>query len=460
MKEADEQPDRRPCRAEDASALHGNGDSFQIATEKNSPRQTAERLSPSAPSLHQKAETPRTLFTRDFAILFLLFIISNSQLAVYYCFEQWLGSVAVGAQWRGFLLGILFGVITVVRPCASISLLSRSKLVPVTVSYIASSLVLIAYQFLTPSAPEFIWIIFVLRFVHGTFYAILSSCMVSEIVSTFPPGQSARGFAFFSLSNLLPYALIPSIGEAVLPVIGGPTALFTVIGSLGLPALFLIRIIAPRLKKPELTAEKNGEGGVRAILQTALHSRLSLIFLACFFFCMTTNTGLFFMKGLCTETGGNPAIYYSAYTGTMIIIRLIGNAFFDRLPPYTCIPACAAVMAAAYLALAWLPLSFYLPASILFGLALSLLYPLLASIICNRSTPETRTLNSNFMMSTFDITGLVAPVVGGIFIDTHFGYRGIFTCAAGFISVCGLCVLIDALYRKWHPATGKTTAAR
>lgn len=54
------------------------------------------------------------------------------------------------------------------------------------------------------------------------------------------------------------------------------------------------------------------------------------------------------------------------------------------------------------------PLAF-LPLTILYGIGLGLLYPLLAATIYDRSTDATRSINSNVMMLTFDASGCMAP---------------------------------------------------
>ena len=46
------------------------------------------------------------------------------------------------------------------------------------------------------------------------------------LVSCIPTGQSARGFALFSLTMLLPYSIIPALSERILPILGGEPHLF------------------------------------------------------------------------------------------------------------------------------------------------------------------------------------------------------------------------------------------
>ena len=383
------------------------------------------------------------LLSRDFFLLFVLLLFCNCSIAIYYCFEQWLDKATVSPNWRGLLLGALFGMIMLTRPLASVFLLGRNKLPWVLGSLIVSTAVMLGYHLLPVDAPGFVWQVLAFRMAQGCALGIFSACTVAVMVSLFPRSQSARGFALFSLTFLLPHAMMPALGEALLPLLanfGGEPGLFALTGLLGLPALVLTLKLAPILRRPESAGKAEGPG---AILASARHSGLGLIFLSSLCFGLTTTIGLFFMKGLCSVTGGNPALFYLIYTLTMVVIRTTCSKLLDHLPHYRIAPVCAGIMGLTFLAIAWMPLWAYIPATFLYGAALSLLYPLIAAIICNRSAPGTRGLNSNFMMLTIDAAGLLAPILGGEVINLGFGYRGVFVAGALLILVCGLCIALD-----------------
>ena len=394
-----------------------------------------------------RRQAGRRLLTRDFFMLFALLLFCNCFMSIYYCFEQWLDGAGVSPNRRGLLLGALFGMIMLTRPLTSVFLPGRDKLPWVLGSLAVSSAVMFGYRLLPPDAPGFVPLVLALRVAQGCALGVFSACTVTVMVGLFPPGQSARGFALFSLTFLLPYAVIPMLGEALLPLLqghGGETALFALCGLLGLPSLVLALRLAPALRRPETPTGKAGKAeGPAAILAAAGRSGLGLIFLSSLCFGLTTSIGLFFMKGLCGVTGGKPALFYLIYTVTMIVIRTTVSRRLDRLPRYSVAPVCAALMGLAFLAIAWWPLWAYVPATFLYGAALSLLYPLIGAIICDRSAPGTRGLNSNFMMLTIDAAGLLAPMLGGAVIHLGFGYRGVFTAAALLIFACGLLVVAD-----------------
>ena len=86
--------------------------------------------------------------------------------------------------------------------------------------------------------------ILALRIVQGIALAVFSCCTVAVLVDCIPPGQSARGFALFSLTMLLPYSIIPAVSESLIPLLGGEARLFAATTVLGIPSFIMIGLLA------------------------------------------------------------------------------------------------------------------------------------------------------------------------------------------------------------------------
>ena len=383
----------------------------------------------------------RNLLSREFILLFLLAMCSNCYIAVYYCLEQWLEGLAVSPNWRGVLLAALFAMVFLFRPLASWLLLRADKLPAMLVSIAVSSCTMLAYPFVP--AEHVIGAVLVLRVVQGIALAVYSSCTVAVLVTCIPPGQSARGFALFSLTLLLPYSIIPAVGEQILPVLGGAPHLFAWTGLLGVPALAMLFPLASSLKKTEDSSGETQKLSWREAWRAMSGSGLPLIYLACMSFSIMTGQAIFFMKGLCALTGGQSAWFFTTYTVTIMAVRLLGSRILDRLPRYRVMLLCCAFLAACMLGFAWGPLWAFVPLSCVYGVGLGLLYPLLAAMVYDRSSPAMRSINSNVMMSTFDASSMLAPLLGGMVIHMGFGYRGVFAGTAVAMTVCCICVLAD-----------------
>ncbi|MDO5536526.1 MAG: MFS transporter [Desulfovibrionaceae bacterium] len=388
---------------------------------------------------------PESLWSRDFILLFIITMFSTCYMAVYYCLEQWMEHVMVAPGWRGILLGSFFGIIMIARPFASVLLLKANKLPPMLVSVLVINAIFLVYQYLDPASQGFVWVLLLLRIVQGFFMAIFSACSVALLVSCIPPGQSARGFAIFSLTFLIPYAVIPSIGEYLLPILGGEPVLFAWTAAITVPSLIILYLMRAKLREPEVpvSVSQDFRAYRRDLLHSVSHSGLGLIYLALLCFGLCTSTCIYFIKGLCSLTGGDPAQFFFYYAATIVILRMIGSRLLDRLPGYTVVPVTAFVMFAALLVVAWGPLSLYGPATIVFAVSLSMLYPIEASIILNRSTPDTKTVNSNLMNTMFDAASLLSPIAGGVILSLGFSYHAVITMSAVTILLSGIFFRLD-----------------
>lgn len=383
----------------------------------------------------------RSILNRDFVLLFLMSMCCNSYIAVYYCFEQWLEGAGVEATWRGILLACLFAMVLLTRPAAMVALAGRGRAIPLALSIIVSSLVMASYPLVGGEA--IVPVTAALRLIQGASLAVLSTCVTSMLTTIIPPGQGARGFALFSLTLLLPYSMIPALGEKILPLVGEEPNLFAWTSLLGIPALCMVPPLAAHLR----AEDSPGSGdvvGARAMLSAAAHSGLTCIHLACMTFSTMTWLAILFMKGLCLQTGENPALFFSIYTGTMIVIRLLGSHILDTLPRYRVVPLCALGMALSVLGMAWTPRWFEI-CCVIYGVSLALLYPLLAATIYDRSTAATRSLNSNVMMLSFDTAAMIGPLAGGAVLHMGLGYRGVFVAAALFVLASGALTILDRL---------------
>lgn len=391
-------------------------------------------------------DAPQKLLSRDFVLLFLLTTCCNCYIAISYCLEQWLARQGVAASTCGLLIAALPLMVLLVRPLASWSLLGRDKRPAMVVSIGISSLVMLAFP-LVPSG-HVVELVLCLRVVQGIALAVYSSCTTAVLVSCIPPGQSARGFALFSLTLLLPFSVLPAIAEPLLAIVGDEARLFAWSTLLGAPALAMLPPLAARLRA-EQEPDSVFAGISRAQLwHSVRHSGLFFVFLACMLFSVMTNQSIIFMKGLCTVTGGMPGLFFTVYTGTIMVFRLSCSQMLDRLPAHVTTMLASLALVFVMLGIGFGPAWALAPFSLAYGLALGLLYPLLAGVVVDRSLPETRTLNSNLMMACFDASGVIAPLLGGVVVEVGLGYRGVFAANAMAVLACGLCMLLDWLRRR------------
>lgn len=386
-------------------------------------------------------EPKSTLFTKEFVLLFLMAMCSNSFIAVYYCFEQWLDTMGVAPDWRGVLISSLFAMLLIFRPLTSIIMLKHGKLWPMTISLAVSALVMLSYPFVIRQYA--VPIIMALRLIQGVALAVYLAGTVSVLVECIPPGQSAKGFALFSLTTLLPYSIIPAMSEELIPLVGGEAHLFAWMASLAAPSFLMIFLMAKKLKKPEIDPALDSGKARKSLFHAITHSGLGFVYLACTGFGITTILAIFFMKGLASAHGEHAAWFFTTYSITIILVRVLGSQLMDTLPRHRVSVLCSLVLAGVMASFAWCPAGWFLILSAIYGLSIGLLYPLLAAAIYDRSTPETRSVNSNVMMATFDASGMLGPIFGGLVIAQGWGYKGVFLAASVFAASCGFWMIAD-----------------
>ncbi len=405
-----------------------------------------------------RQNTRQTLFTRDFVLLFLLALCHNCYLAIHYCFEQWLSRMHVTPGWGGLLLGAFFGMVLVTRPAATVLLLKASKLLPLMVSLCISSAALFVYQFMPADSAWFVWMVLAVRLIQGFALAIFGSCATTLLVGCIPPGQSAQGFALFSLTMLIPYAVIPTAGEFLLSMTGDEPHLFALTSALILPCLTILFLMRNRLRIPEVQTDPQQDFAVyRAkLLHSVAHSGLLLPFLSLVCFGLCTNVCNYFIKGLCAVNGSDPTDFFFYCTVTIMAVRLLFSNRLDGLPRYCIVPVVAALMASGLCLLIHGPSWLFIPGTIVYGMALALLYPLQAAVIYDRSTPDTRSVNSNLMISMFDLAALLAPLSGGLVLSSGLGYHAVITVGATSVLMSGVFFSLDGL-RQRARSGGKTT---
>ncbi|MCR5813036.1 MAG: MFS transporter [Desulfovibrio sp.] len=390
---------------------------------------------------------PAKLLSLPFLVLFFQATCCNCYIAVFYCMEQWMAKIAIEASLRGALLAVLPCVVFLSRPVMTWLLYGRNATWALVSSILCASLTLLFYPLITPQNA--LWAIFCLRVVQGISLGIYSCCTISLLVACIPRGQNARGFALFSLTLLLPYAILPAVGETLISLLGDEARLFAVTASLALPALITLPLLRQTLRRQALDTKKAAKAAKNAFLWKSLHPMdLGFVYLACLTFSIMTNEAIFFMKGLCQIIHAKPAYFFTTYTSTIMLIRLLGNVLFDKLPRYPVMLACSLLLAACTYTMAQAEGTTLIWLSMVYGAGLGLLYPLLAALVCDRSSPAMRPVNSNIMMTAFDLSGFLAPLIGGFIVNAGLGYRAVFISTSLSIAICGLCLVIDLLLQR------------
>ena len=157
---------------------------------------------------------PDSLLNFEFAALSAISFLAFCNLSLFYGFNAYLEGLGVAAAWRGILIGLEPGTAFLLRPIISPWLTPRNS-VPV----MGVGLGLIMLALLGYSQAGDLWSLALVRVLHGAGFVTMISACVNVLVLFIPEGRSGQGFGVFSITSLLPYAVLPPLVEPGKPIV-------------------------------------------------------------------------------------------------------------------------------------------------------------------------------------------------------------------------------------------------
>jgi len=386
-----------------------------------------------------------SLLTFEFVSLCMVLTAAFCTISVFYSFYHYLGTIGIPVAWRGFLVGLeamaAFGLRLFVLPWLHV----RNALTILICSMILSILVSCSYLWVTTVAA-----MFVLRVVHGAVFVAVTASAIALIVNFIPKGKSGQGFGVLSVAMMIPYAVIPSLAEALLPFVRSDADLYAA------SSIFSVAALIP------LAALRSRIGIVISGMDDFLLRRLTLeeirinfripavrYLLSCILLVFFAHaTGFYFIKNLSLETAvGDVGLYFTISITAMIAIRVFGASHFDRTSKPAALQGALALLIPCLILLphAASPASYYLLA-VVYGLCIGIGLPLLNALLFSASSPSLRGFNTNMAIVMQDGAFFLMPYLGGMLITQGARFGVLFYVAAGFVLLSLL--LITALRRR------------
>ncbi len=258
-----------------------------------------------------------SLWSMEFSLLFLISMFANTYIAVFYGFEHWLAENAIAGEWRGILLAAMGMAVLCMRPVASIWLLRHKGIVLMVCALLCNTAIMTSYVY--TSTP---FSIFLLRLGQGVCFAAMHSATVNMLVQCIPKGQSARAFGLFSLTMLLPFAIVPSVAEFILPYLQKPVYLYSYTALLGIPALVCLGLLSWHLKDHPFE-QGTQSFSLRQIWQNMRGTGIALLFTSSFLFGYGVVTVNFFTKSLCVQKGTTLGSFFVITCVMIMATRLL-----------------------------------------------------------------------------------------------------------------------------------------
>jgi len=369
---------------------------------------------------------PATLISKEFIVLNGIFFIAACTTAAFFQFQQYLQKLGIDPAWAGFIIGAdslaCFFIQPVLSPFLHRGNARRWMLIGTSG--------MIAALFLYRAAATIPALICV-RMFHGAAFVSLVTALVAMIVDFIPPEKSGQGFGFLSLIRLLPYAAVPPLVSFLDRRSHDLPSILTCAALIMFLPLALIVFLQTSPAAVHKGADRPQRINFREVKED-LKDRNVFVLLAVNLLLYTSYTIVFFfLKGFGARVGvGNPGFFFTIATVTMIIIRLGGAPFFDRVNK-----ARATALSLAGLGLCNIGLGhtegeiLFLVLSVLFGIGWGIVMPILTALMFDVSLPRFRGLNINLSLVMLQAGFFFGPFLGGLVL-ARYGYMMLFYCCA------------------------------
>lgn len=370
------------------------------------------------------AESTR-LWTPQFVLLNLQFMLVSAALALFFPFQAYLASRGFSTASAGFIIGADALASLVAQPVAALLIHAGNAR-----RCLAWGAAVLALALWTQGLAQDFWPLVATRLVQGCGFSCVIAALVTLIVQAIPCGMSGQAFGWVSLVRLIPYAAIPSALEWAgfapahfdrLLLLGAALALTPLAALAWLPP-------TPAQPAPAGTAAAPGRHAIGASLR---HRSVRLLLLAGLLLYSGYSAAFFYLRSLGEALGLSAGgLFFSVATATMILVRLAGGWVFDRFSKVGLSVAGFVMMAVAYALLPWTPsMAVFLGLAVALGLGWGAVMPLQSALMFDLSPPADRSLNQNLLLVCMQAGFFLGPALGArLWSDA--GFSGLFMFAA------------------------------
>jgi MFS family permease len=281
-------------------------------------------------------------------------------------------------------IGVIMGAFTfasvVCRPWISemIDRIGRKK--SYTIGCLLMSVLPLVYLLFYGELRDFYFPLLAVRIIHGMGFALCLTAVFTYIADLTPQNRLNEGLGIFGISGLIGTAVGPAIAEVVIDKLGFSTLFVTS----GLMAVFALLVHLPLSETWVHGTSGNPTSffGVLKIRRTGLVAILAVLF----GFGLAATNG--FVAPFASERQVSfVSAYYLAYSGSAVLVRVLGGRVADRLNEDRVIPGAMILTGIGLASLVFLRgSSDLIAAGFLGGCGHGLLYPSL-NVLAIRDMP-------------------------------------------------------------------------
>ena len=284
-----------------------------------------------------------------------------------------------------------------------------------------------------------LWLLYIIRFLHGMCYGILSSCTADIAARIIPPSRRGEGLGYFYLAITLAMAIGPYLGMQ-LGSTGDYGAVFTV--GLVMYSISIVLAMFMHVPEEELTEEQIARAKSFSFDNLVQLSAIPLG-LTCMVFYFGYSGVLSFIMPYTQGTSLAVAAdyFYLAVAGGTLVSRFTTGRIYDvRGPNVVIIPGCLMFVLGMMLYASTDSPELFLISGAMMGYGVSIIYAICQAIVVSKSPAYRYGVTSATFGSVSDLgSGLGPFILGSILVYT--GYGGMYMLCA--------CVSLFSLLMYW-----------
>lgn len=391
-----------------------------------------------APEPQDHPNIPK-LLSFEFMAICAISVLAFCNISIFYGFYSYLTDLGIAPAWRGPLLALEPLTALVLRPFLGRYLSLKNSVQFMRAGMALATLALLCYPFAT-SIPALACV----RILHGMGFVTVVAGLMGTLMAFLPRHKSAQGFGLFSVTILLPYAIMPPFVEMLLPHLSSHGQAYALAAPLMLPAFLLLAPLGRRTRAlaaslPPSHLERPGWEEVRQTLTS-----LGVLLLVAANFCLVAAHSIvfFFMRDFAAGIGvGNPGAFFSCANAATISVRVLGGSILDRVDKGRTLLAtflCMGLLLPLF-AQAGGTASLFTMAT-LYGTGMALTMPLINASMFSISSPRLRAYNANLLMVAVDAGFFVGPFAGGAVLAWDLGHGVLFGLGGALMLGAALCV--------------------
>lgn len=380
------------------------------------------------------------IWSYEFLACCAISVLAFCNISIFYSFYAYLTELGIAPEWRGPLLALEPFTALLVRPFLGRFLTLKNGARFMRVGMALATLSLLCYPFATT-----IPVLALVRVIHGMGFVTVVGGLMGVLTAVLPRKNSAQGFGLFSVTILLPYAIMPAFVELVLPLLPGHGAAYALAAPLMLPAFLLLGPLGKRTRAlaETLPAAHLLKPSWAEVRQGLRKPAVSLLIAGNLCLVAAHSIVFFFMRDFAVLLGmGNPGMFFTCANAATITLRVTGGHLLDTIDK-------GHMLTGAFLGLAvLLPLFgqagaplMLLGLAVLYGSGMALTMPLLNASMLHVSPPALRAFNANLLMVAVDAGFFAGPFLGGMLLAAGWTHAGLFRIGGAIMLLAGLCVL-------------------